>query len=103
MISTIDANNGFRLEILPMAISGSGFAAKALGYAILSLSAFHRHGRGAALPYKTQALRLLSLSLEKEPMLEGKIETQIAASMMMCVYNVCDTYKYPLKRNMPES
>lgn len=95
MISTVEANNGFRLEILPMAISGSGLASKALGCAILSLSAFHRHGRGAALPYKTQALQLLSLSLQKESILEGQIETQIAASMMMCVYNVCLFFQTP--------
>lgn len=95
MISTVEANNGFRLEILPMAISDSGLAAKALFCSILSLSAFHRHGRGAALPYKLQALQLLSLSLEKESIPEGQLETQIAASMMMCVYNVCDTSNHP--------
>lgn len=88
MISTVEANNGFRGELLSMAISGSSFAAKGLYHAILALSAFHRHGPGAALPYKTQALRLLSHSLEKDSNLESELEPQLATSMMLCVYNV---------------
>ncbi|KAH8742372.1 hypothetical protein F5883DRAFT_513406, partial [Diaporthe sp. PMI_573] len=39
MISTVDANNGFRHELIPIAINGSSFAAKALRMAILALSA----------------------------------------------------------------
>lgn len=88
MISTVDANNGFRRELLPLAMSGSSFAANGLYNAILALSAFHRHGSGAALPYKTYALRLLSHSLEKETASAGETESQLAASMMLCVYNV---------------
>ncbi|KAJ0116865.1 n-terminal fungal transcription regulatory domain-containing protein [Diaporthe amygdali] len=90
MISTVDANNGFRLQLLPIAMSGSNFAARGLRSAILALSAFHRHGSGAALPYKIQALRLLSHSLEKESYVDVPIESQLAASMMLCVYNVFD-------------
>lgn len=88
MISTIDANNGFRLQLLPMAMNGSSFASKGLLNAILALSAFHRHGSGAALPYKTKALQLLSHSLNEETVSDGQIEPQLAASMMLCVYNV---------------
>jgi hypothetical protein len=84
----VDANNGFRHELIPIAINGSSFAAKALRMAILALSAFHRHGLGAALPYKIQALRLLSHSLDKESFADVPIESQLAASMMLCVYNV---------------
>lgn len=88
MISTVEANNGFRRELLPMAMSKNSCATNGLYKAILALSAFHRHGAGAALPYKTCALRLLSHSLENESASEGEIEPQLAASMMLCVYNV---------------
>ncbi|ROV93510.1 hypothetical protein VSDG_06782 [Cytospora chrysosperma] len=90
MISTVDSNNGFRLELLPIALSGSSHAAKGLRNAILALSAFHRFGPGAALPYKTQALKSLSQSLQMESSTNGPIESQLAASMMLCVYNVFD-------------
>lgn len=88
MISTVEFNNGFRRELLPIALSGSNFAAMGLRSAILALSAFHRHGSGAALPYKIQALQLLSHSLDKESGSNVPIESQLAASMMLCVYNV---------------
>ena len=88
MISTVESNNGFRLELLPIALSGSSCAAKGLRSAILALSAFHRFGSGAALPYKIQALQLLSHSLETESNSDVPIESQLAASMMLCVYNV---------------
>ncbi|KAK7736657.1 hypothetical protein SLS53_006863 [Cytospora paraplurivora] len=90
MISTVESNNGFRLKLLPIALSDSNFAAKGLRSAILALSAFHRFGSGAALPYKIQALQLLSHSLEKESSNDAPIESQLAASMMLCVYNVFD-------------
>lgn len=86
MITTVETNNGFRGELLPMALSGSSFAARGLFNAILALSAFHRHGPGAALLYKTYALQLLSHSLGKESIAD--ILPQLAASMMLCVYNV---------------
>lgn len=88
MISTIDTNNGFRLQLLPMALNGSSLAASGLRSAILALSAFHRYGPQAALPYKTRALGYLSHSLESEATEVRQTDTQLAASMMMCVYNV---------------
>lgn len=95
MISTVDANNGFRHELIPIAVNGSSFAAKGLRMAILALSAYHRHGLGAALPYKIQALRLLSHSLDKESFADVPIESQLAASMMLCVYNVSVHSSFP--------
>lgn len=96
MISTVDANNGFRQKLIPIAVNGPSFAAKALRSAILALSAYHRYGLGAALPYKIQALRLLSHSLEKESSADvPPIESQLAASMMLCVYNVSLTPHSP--------
>lgn len=89
MISTVDSNNGFRHELIPIAVNGPSFAAKGLRMAILALSAYHRYGLGAALPYKIQALRLLSHSLDQESFADlPPIESQLAASMMLCVYNV---------------
>ncbi|PSR90869.1 fungal-specific transcription factor domain-domain-containing protein [Coniella lustricola] len=87
MISTIDANNGFRQELVPMAVARNSFATESLLNAIFALSAFHRHGTGAALCYKYRAIKFLNWSIQKE---SRHIESQIAASMMLCVYNVFD-------------
>lgn len=97
MITTIEVNNGFRGELLPMALDGSSFATNGLLNAILALSAFHRYGPGAALSYKTCALKLLSHSLERESALYTQV--QLAASMMLCVYNVSLFVPFPRKRH----
>ena len=73
-----------------MALSSPSPEAAALLNAICAVSAFHRAGRVSALPYKTNALQLLSSSLSTtkgcpEPM---ALEAQMASSMMLCVYNV---------------
>ncbi|KAL7622818.1 hypothetical protein AAE478_006497 [Parahypoxylon ruwenzoriense] len=88
MISTIDVNNGFRDDLLPMALSTLGSASDGLRNAILALSAFHLWGTEHALSYKADALRSLSSSLSSESV--GITETQLATSMMLCVYNVFD-------------
>lgn len=50
MISTIDINNGFRVELLPMALGNSSEASQGLHNAMLALAAlrkrplFHRLG-----------------------------------------------------------
>ncbi|KAF3763683.1 hypothetical protein M406DRAFT_352432 [Cryphonectria parasitica EP155] len=90
LISTVDANNGFRQELLPMAMASDDFAAQALRSAMIALSAFHLHGTGAALPYKTKAITYLNRALQPESIVDGQLEPQIAASMMLCVYNVFD-------------
>ncbi|KAI1344864.1 fungal-specific transcription factor domain-containing protein [Xylariaceae sp. FL0016] len=87
MISTIDVNNGFREDLLPMALSNLGKASHGLRNAILAVSAFHLWGAEQALTYKAEAIRSLSSSLSTEA---GTAETQLATSMMLCVYNVFD-------------
>jgi hypothetical protein len=86
MISTIDVNNGFREDLLPMALSSEGKASHGLLNAILAVSAFHLWGSEQALSYKAEAIRSLSSSLSTES--PGTTETQLATSMMLCVYNV---------------
>lgn len=86
MISTIDVNNGFRDCLLPMALSTFGSASDGLRNAMLAVSAFHLWGTEQALSYKAEALRSLSSSLSSESV--GIAETQLATSMMLCVYNV---------------
>ncbi|KAI0134653.1 fungal-specific transcription factor domain-containing protein [Xylariales sp. AK1849] len=88
MISTIDINNGFRDDILPMALGTYTSASDGLCNAMLSLAAFHLWGTEEALPYKAKALRSLSSSLSSE--FVDITETQLATSMMLCVYNVFD-------------
>ncbi|XXH03980.1 hypothetical protein Hte_010389 [Hypoxylon texense] len=88
MISTIDVNNGFRDYLLPMALSTFGSASDGLRNAMLAVSAFHLWGTEQALSYKAEALRSLSSSLSSESV--GITETQLATSMMLCVYNVFD-------------
>ncbi|OTA70111.1 hypothetical protein K449DRAFT_321574 [Hypoxylon sp. EC38] len=88
MISTIDVNNGFRDDLLPMALSTVGSASDGLRNAMLAVSAFHLWGPEQALSYKADALRSLSSSLSSESI--DITETQLATSMMLCVYNVFD-------------
>ncbi|KAI8629940.1 fungal-specific transcription factor domain-containing protein [Xylariaceae sp. FL1651] len=88
MISTIDINNGFREDLIPMALSSTGNASHGLRNAILAVSAFHLWGPEYALSYKAEAIRSLSCSLSTESL--GTTETQLATSMMLCVYNVFD-------------
>ncbi|KAI1270167.1 fungal-specific transcription factor domain-containing protein [Xylariaceae sp. FL1019] len=88
MISTINVKNGFRDELLPMALSSSGKASHGLRNAILAVAAFHAWGAEQALSYKAEAIRSLSSSLSTESF--GTTEIQLATSMMLCVYNVFD-------------
>lgn len=86
MISTIDIDNGFRDDLMPMALSDGGKASQGLRNAMLAVSAFHLWGAEVALSYKAEAIRSLSSSLSTESF--GTTETQLATSMMLCVYNV---------------
>ncbi|KAH8691551.1 fungal-specific transcription factor domain-containing protein [Talaromyces proteolyticus] len=91
MISTIDTTNGFRSELIPMALASSSAASLALCNAILAVSAFHKCGVTAALPFKAKAVRCLSSSLSSETCGGAAImNTQLATSMMLCVYSVFD-------------
>jgi hypothetical protein len=86
MISTIDINNGFRDEILPMAWATYSPASHGLRNAMFALAAFHIWGPEQARTYKTAALGSLRDSLRNDTVETN--ETQLATSMMLCVYNV---------------
>ncbi|KAK8048747.1 fungal-specific transcription factor domain-containing protein [Apiospora phragmitis] len=88
MISTIDINNGFRVELLPMALGNSSEASHGLHNAMLALAALHLWGTVEAFPYKIKALRSLSSSISAGSV--GSTATQLATSMMLCVYSVFD-------------
>lgn len=89
MISTTHTRNGFHHDLLPMALTTSCLASSALRNAMLAISAYHSYGTLAALPYKTNAVSYLSRALASN---FGGTEIQMAASMMLCVYNVsCHT------------
>ncbi|KAH7163547.1 fungal-specific transcription factor domain-containing protein [Dactylonectria estremocensis] len=87
MISTTHTRNGFHHDLIPMALGSSDPASSALCNAMLAISAYHSSGTLAALPYKTSAVSHLSQALISS---SGATETQMAASMMLCVYNVFD-------------
>ena len=59
---------------------------------MLAISAYHRFGSEAALPYKINALRILSESLAAGSTQINHsaetMETQLAACMMLCMYSV---------------
>ena len=88
MISTVQCANGFRVDLLPMALARQDPAAAALCNAMMAVSAFHNWGAEAALPYKSKATKSLSESLTRWSAEPGVLETQAAASMMLCVYSV---------------
>lgn len=95
MISTTQVPNGFRSELLPMALSARDMSSAALYNAMLAVSAYHHYGTKAALAYKSNAVRSLFDSLRGDGSETGAKEneitdTQIAASMMLCVYSVSE-------------
>ncbi|KOS19515.1 Transcriptional regulatory protein moc3 [Escovopsis weberi] len=92
MISTTQVRNGFRTALLPMVLSGDDSSSKALWNSMMAVSAFHLSGIEAAFKYKTNAIRHLSASLSSPASASSAdvSETQLAASMMLCIYNVFD-------------
>ncbi|KAF5863504.1 hypothetical protein ETB97_010005 [Aspergillus alliaceus] len=91
MITTLDnETNGFRHVLLPMILSYPvRIPAKALWHGILALSAFYLGHSKQALAHKTAAIGLLSRSFEVSDSPSRLI--QIAACMMLCVYEVFDS------------
>ncbi|GAP85805.1 putative acriflavine sensitivity control protein acr-2 [Rosellinia necatrix] len=88
MISTINVANGFRDDLMPMALYSNGEASYGLRNAMLAVSAFHLWGSEHALAYKHEAIKSLGSSLSTGSF--DTTETQLATSMMLCVYNVFD-------------
>lgn len=92
MISTINVKNGFRDDLIPMALCSHGQASHGLRNAIFAVAAFHLWGPEQALSYKAEAIRSLSSSLSATESFDTT-ETQLATSMMLCVYNVRNVLK----------
>jgi hypothetical protein len=88
MITTIDDRaNGFRHILIPMTMSEANpTSATALSHTILALSAYHCSGPRRALEHKVKALNHLSRSWSEDSYAARL--TQMAACMMLCVYEV---------------
>ena len=88
MITTIDdSTNGFRLDLIRMALSSSDASAISLSQATLALSAFHLGRAEEALKHKVRAIKSLSESFRTD---KASKPTQLAACLMLCVYSVFD-------------
>lgn len=86
MITTIDDNtNGFRRDLIPMALSSSDTSSKSLLQATLALASFHLGREQDALKHKSAAISLLSNSIQSP--YQNKM-AQFATCMMLCVYSV---------------
>lgn len=90
MISTLDSDNGFKTDLLPMALSASEPAAVGLRNAMMAVAAYHSADPQSALPYKIKAIRFLSNTLSIGAMDAWSLKTQLATSMMLCVHNVSE-------------
>jgi len=87
MITTIDdSQNGFRMVLLPNALTAQNTSSQSLWYAIMALSAAHLYGPDSATQYKLSAIRLLSKSIRDG---EHGTVSQFATCMMLCVCDVC--------------
>ncbi|KAL5387927.1 hypothetical protein DPSP01_003326 [Paraphaeosphaeria sporulosa] len=93
MITTIDdSTNGFRLQIMPMALTSTDASATSLLQATLALASFHLGSREEALTHKVKAIKALAESIHcASPLDERSRQTQFASCLMLCVYSVFDT------------
>lgn len=73
-----------------MALSRADPAAASLANAMLSVAAFHYGNTHTAVLHKTDSLRSLSRSLRNshQRCTFDESKTQLAASLMLCVYSV---------------
>jgi hypothetical protein len=86
MITTIDDDtNGFRHELIPIALSSSEASSKGLLEATLALSSFHLGKQEEALMHKVKAINSLSKSFNGQ---NASRIAQFSACMMLCVYSV---------------
>jgi len=93
MISTLDSDNGFKTDLLPMALSASEPAAGGLRNAMMAVAAYHSADAQSALPYKLKAIRSLSQTLSTGTTDAWSLKTQLATSMILCVHNVSQLSK----------
>lgn len=92
MTTTIDdETNGFRLALIPMALSSSDLSAQSILHATLAIACYHLGRPQQALKHKFRAIKDLSDSLATASIrdLDAATKTRhFAASMMLCVYGV---------------
>lgn len=87
-----DESNGFRLALIPMALSSSDLSARSILYTTLAIACYHLGRPQEALKYRYRAIRDLSNSLANisidtmDPVTKTR---HFAASMILCVYGVC--------------
>lgn len=96
MITTIDDDtNGFRFELLPMALATEDASSRSLLQAILALTAFHLGSRDEALNYKVMSIETLNESFRNQPQGDERYRiTQLASCMMLCLYSVRSEVTY---------
>ena len=90
MVSTLSFDNGFKSDLLPMALSTSQPATLGLRNAMMAVAAFHSADPQSALPYKIKAIRFLSQALSASTTDDLSIKAQLATSLMLCVHNVSE-------------
>ncbi|KZM23448.1 hypothetical protein ST47_g5412 [Ascochyta rabiei] len=92
MTTTIDDDsNGFRLALIPMALSSSDFSAQSILHSTLAVSCYHLGRPQEALQHKIRAIKNLSDSFASFCIDTVDSATKIrhfAASMMLCVYGI---------------
>lgn len=85
MVTTIDDDsNGFRVDLIPMALSPD-IGSQSLLLATLALSSYHLGRVEDALKYKGRAIKALFEAFQDET--TNKL-IQFATCMMLCVYSV---------------
>jgi|SRR5690242_10335014 len=87
-----DESNGFRLALIPMALSSSDLSARSMLHSTLAIACYHLGRPQQALKHKVRAIRDLSdsfASLTIENVDAVSKTRHFAASMMLCVYGVC--------------
>jgi hypothetical protein len=87
-----DESNGFRLALIPMALSSPDLAARSILCTTLAIACYHLGRPQEATRYRYRAIRDLSNSLGNMSVdsMDSVTKTRhFAASMMLCVYGVC--------------
>lgn len=92
MTTTIDDDsNGFRLALIPMALSSSDLSARSILNTTLAIACYHLGRPQEALQHKFRAIEDLSGSFATLSVQDVDSATKtrhFAASMMLCVYGV---------------
>jgi hypothetical protein len=86
MITTIDDDtNGFRLNLIPMALLSSETSSKSLLQATLALSSFHLGREEEALVHKVRAIELLADSFQDAASSRIAQFSTCMSKLVMCI------------------